>query len=317
MPSSRDIRPAAAGDAEPASALIGAFVSHLVAEKRASKYTVRNYEAALSRFQDFLCMHLGGAPTLSALAALEAKDFRAYLAARRQEGLAPQSAKVELSALKSFYKFLRRRRSVENDAIGAMRGPKIKEKLPRPVGQGDAARLIDLAGENDEPWVAMRDVSVFLLLYGSGLRISEALSLTWRDVPLGEAVRILGKGGKSRLAPVLPVTRSAVDEYIRLCPYTAEDRSAALFFSARGKALSPRVVQREMKRLRQALGLPDSATPHALRHSFATELLSAGGDLRSIQELLGHSSIAATQRYTKVSANELMASYKRAHPRAG
>ncbi len=317
MPSPRDTRPAAAGADETAPALIAAFVSHLVAEKRASKYTVRNYETALCRFEDFLHTHLGGAPSLAVLAALEAKDFRAFLAARRQEGLAPQSARVELSALKSFYKFLRRRRGVENDAIGAMRGPKIKEKLPRPVGQSDAARLIELAAQNDEPWVAMRDVSVFLLLYGSGLRISEALSLTWRDAPLGEAVRILGKGGKSRLAPVLPVTRAAVDEYIRLCPYAADRNDQALFFSARGKALSPRVVQREMKRLRQALGLPDSATPHALRHSFATELLTAGGDLRSIQELLGHSSIAATQRYTKVSANELMASYKRAHPRAG
>jgi integrase/recombinase XerC len=295
--------------------LIADFVRHLRAEKRASRYTVRNYEATLERFSLFLVDHLGKAPDRAALERLELLDFRSFLSHRREEGLGAASLKLELSALKSFYRFLSRRHNLQNDAIGAMRGPKLKAKLPRPIDADAADRLIDLAGEAKEPWVAARDVAILTLLYGAGLRISEALSLTLADAPFGEALRIKGKGGKTRLAPLLPAIRTALGDYLSLRP-AAKTASDPLFLSVRGKPLSARIVQRDMKKHALALGLDDSATPHALRHAFATHLLSAGGDLRSIQELLGHASIAATQRYTKIETESLLASYRSAHPRA-
>lgn len=301
----------AAGFAEAARA----FGAHLAAEKRRSPYTMRNYEAAIARFDAFLKGHLGRAPALADLAALEAQDFRAFLAARRAEGLQPASLKLELSALKAFFKFLRRRFLIDNDAIAAMRGPKAKERLPRPVSENDAARLIDVAQQGAPSWIAARDAAMFTLLYGAGLRISEALSLRWRDAPIGERIRILGKGGKMRDAPALPVVSAAIEAYRALVPFAA-DAEGPLFLSVRGKALSAREVQRVMQAHRRALMLPESATPHALRHAFATHLLAAGADLRAIQELLGHASIAATQRYTKVDAERLLAVYEAAHPRA-
>lgn len=296
-------------------ALIAQFIRHLRAERRASVYTVRNYDAALSRFSAFLADHLGERPSARRLERLELLDFRAFLASRREEGLSTASLKLDLSALKSFFKFIARRAGVENDAIAALKGPKLKERLPRPVAADDAENLIAAAGEGKAVWVAARDAAVFTLLYGAGLRISEALSLKMRDAPFGEAIRISGKGGKTRLAPVLPAVKAAVDRYLTLRPPSA-DASAPLFLSVRGKPLSPRIVQREMKKRVRTLGLDESATPHALRHAFATHLLAGGGDLRAVQELLGHASIAATQRYTKIDEQGLLKTWRSAHPRA-
>lgn len=296
------------------------FALYLKAERRASAYTIRNYGATLERFEAFLTGHLGQRPALDALSALETRDFRAYLAARRNEGLQPPSIKLELSALKSFYAYLRKWAGLENDAIEIMRGPKAKERLPRPVAPDDADALIEAAGTaktsaRQTSWEQARDAALLTLLYGAGLRISEALSLRRSDAPLQETLRIKGKGAKTRAVPIIDAARAAVDAYLDLCPYGTQ-ADDPLFFSARGKALSPAQAQRTMRRLRMALGLPDSATPHALRHAFATHLLAAGGDLRSIQELLGHSSLAATQRYTKIDAARLLDVYDRAHPRA-
>lgn len=296
------------------------FAQHLKSEKRASQYTQRNYNATLERFEAFLIGHLAQTVSLIDLSSLEARDFRSFLASRRDEGLSPTSLKLELSALKTFFKFLRKRADVENDAIEIMRGPKAKERLPRPVTAGDARALIEAASKTDtssktEQWEKARDAALLTLLYGAGLRISEALSLRWGDAPLGAVVRIKGKGSKYRDAPIVDAVREAVETYTSLCPY-GTDADDPLFFSKRGKALSATLVQRMMQRLRGALGLPASATPHALRHSFATHLLAAGGDLRSIQELLGHSSIGATQRYTKIDTKNLLDTYDKAHPRA-
>jgi len=296
------------------------YESHLKAEKRASPYTLRNYLATLERFDDFLAGHLGSPARLEMLAALETKDFRGFLAQRRNEGLQPQSIKLELSALKSFYGFLRKRAGVENDAIAVMRGPRARERLPRPVSASDARALIEAArtvetSVNKQNWEKARDAALFTLIYGAGLRISEALSLTWGEAPLAETLRIKGKGGKTRAVPVIPASRDAVAAYQELCPYGSQS-SDPLFFSRRGRALSPRLAQMTMARLRAVLGLPTSATPHALRHAFATHLLTAGGDLRAIQELLGHTSLAATQRYTKIDADRLLQVFDKAHPRA-
>ncbi len=297
------------------TALIGAFLEHLKAERRASPHTIRNYEAALRNFEAFTRAHFGAALHGPDLEKLELRDFRSYLAKRRDEGLAAPSLKVDLSALKSFYRFLARRAGVQNDAIGAVSGPKLKAKLPRPVDAANAEALLGLADASREAWIGARDDAIFTLLYGAGLRISEALSLKRSDAPEGDTVRVTGKGSKQRLAPILPVVREAIAAYLRLCPY-AQQPDDPLFYSARGKALNPRIVQGEMKRRANLLGLPESATPHALRHAFATQLLAAGGDLRSIQELLGHASIAATQRYTKVDQQGLMSAFRAAHPRA-
>lgn len=301
--------------ADAIDALIQRFVSHLRAEKRASVCTIRNYQATLTRFSAFLKSHLGKAPSARALERLELLDFRAFLSCRREEGLGEASLRLELSALRSFFRFLGRRHDIRNDAIDAMRGAKLKERLPRPVDAASAERLIELAGRAREPWIAARDTAIFTLLYGAGLRISEALSLTMADAPFGDSVRIKGKGAKTRLAPLLPDVRDALQRYVGL-RRPAKSRDEPLFLSVRGKALSPRLVQMTMKTHARALGLDDSATPHALRHAFATQLLKAGGDLRSIQELLGHASIAATQRYTKIDMEGLLASYRAAHPRA-
>ncbi len=296
------------------------FERYLKSEKRASAYTLRNYGATLERFENFLTGHLGAPASLENLGALETKDFRAFLAERRNEGLSTPSLKLELSALKTFYKFLRMRADIENDAIAVMRGPKAKERLPRPVTEADARALIEKAGElktstRKESWEQARDAALITLLYGAGLRISEALSLRWSDAPLAETLRITGKGAKTRLVPVISAAREAVDLYVKICPYGGASDDP-LFFSTRGKPLSATLAQRTMAKLRAVLGLPDSATPHALRHAFATHLLSAGGDLRAIQELLGHSSLAATQRYTKIDRENLIRVFDSAHPRA-
>jgi integrase/recombinase XerC len=296
-------------------ALIGLFIEYLRAERRASPYTIRNYETALRNFEGFLRDHLGKHVSRRDLERIELREFRSYLARRRGDGLEAASLKVELSALKSFFRFLERREGLLNDAIAAMRGPKLKPKLPRPVDAASAETLVALSDPLREPWIGARDDALFTLLYGAGLRISEALSLTRADAPTGETLRVLGKGSKQRIVPVIPAVREAINAYLRLCPY-AQSPDEPLFLSVRGKPLNPRLAQAEMKRRAKMLGLPESATPHALRHAFATQLLAAGGDLRSIQELLGHASIAATQRYTKIDEAAMLTAHRAAHPRA-
>ncbi len=299
---------------DPLTALIGEFAGHLKSERRSSPHTIRNYLAALHNFAAFARAHFGGRLREGDLEKIETSDFRGFLAHRRGEGLGAASLKVELSALKSFFRYLARRHGLTNDAIAAMRGPRLKAKLPRPVDAGAASALLTLNDASRDAWIGARDDALFTLLYGAGLRISEALSLTQSAAPVGDTLVVMGKGAKQRLAPVLPVVRDAIGAYLILCPYRP-DPDGPLFVSARGKALSPAVVQREMKRRARLLGLDDSATPHALRHAFATQLLAAGGDLRSIQELLGHASIAATQRYTKIDERAIMQAHRRAHPR--
>lgn len=297
-------------------ALVAAFLGYMKAERRASAYTQRNYAMTLERFMAFLAAYRGARPGPAMLASLDAQGFRSFLAARREEGAGPATLKLDLSALRSFFKYLRKREGIDNDAITAMRGPRARVRLPRPVSEVDAGALLDAVAGGDEPeWVRARDMAIFTLLYGAGLRISEALSLKQRDAPLGARLRIDGKGGKMRDVPVIDAAREAVDAYCALCPF-APDADDALFLAVRGGPLYARAVQRSMAKHRAALGLPESATPHALRHAFATHLLSAGGDLRAIQELLGHASIAATQRYTKIDAERILSVYEQAHPRA-
>jgi integrase/recombinase XerC len=302
----------------PASVLrtfIADFLASLKSERRASRYTLRNYGASLARFADDVEAR-SGAQGLRDLERLDARAFREFLAARRGEGVCAATLKLDLSALKSFFAYLRRREGVDNDAIAALRGPKAKPRLPRPVAETDAAALIARAAQQDAPaWIKARDVAIFTLLYGAGLRISEALAITQGAAPFGPSLRVFGKGGKFRDVPLIDAVRAALDDCAALTPF-ARDAGGPLFRSIRGKPLSARAVQRAMAAHRRALGLPDAATPHALRHAFATHLLAAGGDLRAIQELLGHASIAATQRYAKIETERLLAVYESAHPRA-
>ncbi len=297
--------------------MIAAFDAFLRTERRASKYTVRNYIAALDRFEGFLTNHLGEAPGASVLASLGVADFRSYLSFRKTEALTAATLNLDLSALRSFFRFIESRFGIRNDAIEVMHGPKKKPRLPRPVSADAAVQLLDApkAEINRALWEQLRDTAILSLLYGCGLRISEALSLKGEALPMGDRLAVVGKGGKSRYAPVLPYVGASVVAYVDACPFPIAPEGP-LFISARQKPVSPRMVQRIMQRHARQLGLPESATPHALRHSFATHLLAAGGDLRSIQELLGHASIAATQRYTAVDVDRLLESHKAAHPRA-
>ncbi len=288
----------------------------LTHERRASAHTIAAYSRDLGGFLAFLTEHLGGPPRLADLQGLTAADFRAWMARRATAGLNRSSTARAMSVLRNFFRWLERNGHGGNPAIAAMRSPKRPHGVPRPLTVADTDLLLDsvdlLPGE---PWETLRDVAVFSLLYGCGLRISEALDLDVRDAPTGESLRVTGKGGKERILPVLPIVRDAVRAYLAACPYRAGE-SGPLFIGRRGKRLNPGVVQRRLRALRVLLGLPQTATPHALRHSFATHLLGAGGDLRAIQELLGHASLSTTQRYTEVDAEGLMAAYRAAHPRA-
>jgi integrase/recombinase XerC len=290
--------------------LIEAWRAHLADNRRRSPHTVRAYIAAAQRLTA-----ANGLESWGAVARTEAHALRAFLAARRAEGLGNASTARELSALKAFIAFARQQSGDPEPTAPRLRGPRLKKGLPRPVTPDEAVNLADgvdvIAGED---WIGARDRAVLLLMYGSGLRIAEALSLTGRDVPLGEVLNVTGKGGKQRMVPVLPITRAGIAEYVRLCPWPLSAKEP-LFRGAKGGALSPGMVQRTMAQARRALGLPDSATPHALRHSFATHLLSAGADLRSLQELLGHASLGSTQIYTRVDAASLLENYRKAHPR--
>lgn len=295
-----------------AAGIIAAWRAHLADNRRRSPHTVRAYVAAAERL-----LTAKGLEDWPAVARTEAHDLRNFLAARRAQGLGNASAARELSALKAFIAFARGQAGDPEPAAPRLRGPRLKKGLPRPVTPDEAVNLTELVdGLAATDWIGARDRAVLLLMYGSGLRIAEALSLTGRDASLGEVLQVTGKGGKQRVVPVLPITRAAVAEYARACPWPLAS-DAPLFRGAKGGPLSPGMVQKAMAQARRALGLPDTATPHALRHSFATHLLSAGADLRSLQELLGHASLGSTQIYTRVDAASLLENYRTAHPRAG
>jgi integrase/recombinase XerC len=288
----------------------------LAAERRASAHTLDAYGRDLAAFLAFLVDHLGAEPDLAALAGLGAADFRAFLAHRGADGLGRSSLARTMSTLRGFFKHLDRAGLVHNPALKAVKSPRPPKSVPKPLAADEALEALSTAAElHDDPWLAARDVALFTLLYGAGLRLGEALALRRRDIPKGETMVITGKGRKQRVVPVLPVVKDAIADYLARSPYPME-ADEPLFLGARGGPLNPGVVQRQMRRLRLLLGLPDTATPHALRHSFATHLLAGGGDLRTIQELLGHASLSTTQRYTQVDAARLTAVYQAAHPRA-
>ncbi|WP_367717480.1 tyrosine recombinase XerC [Nitratireductor sp. GISD-1A_MAKvit] len=295
-----------------------AWLASLADERRLSTLTVDAYERDTRQFLQFLTGHCGEAPGLSDIAELRPADLRAFLAFRRGRGAGARTLGRGLAGVRSFLRDLERRGLVNAAAAAALKAPRAPRSLPKPLTAADARKVASGEGQMaEEPWIAARNAAVFTLLYGAGLRISEALGLLAGQA--GElrqgALRIAGKGGKTRLVPVLPVSAAAVAEYQRLCPYHLEAGSP-LFRGARGGALQPAIIQREMKRMRSALNLPETATPHALRHSFATHLLGRGGDLRAIQELLGHASLSTTQVYTGVDTARLLEIYDASHPRA-
>jgi integrase/recombinase XerC len=295
---------------------IAVWRAHLTGVRRLSPLTIAAYEQDAIGLAGFLNGHLGGPVTLEAMRSLTISDFRAWLAQRRTEGLGPRSVARAISSIRALFRFLERQGWVENPAALQLRGPKLPYLAPKPIAADQATKLLDqVEFESDVPWIAARDVAILTLLYGAGLRISEALSLPGTASPLRDTLIVTGKGSKQRMVPVLPVIAEAVADYVQLCPYTA-GKEGPLFYGARGKRLNPRIVQGLMQKMRGYLDLPQSATPHALRHSFATHLLSAGGDLRTIQELLGHASLSTTQKYTAVDEAQLMRVYSAAHPRA-
>jgi integrase/recombinase XerC len=300
--------------------IIAHWLAHLGAERRLSPRTLEAYAVDLRQCLDFLRLHWGGEPDLEALKRLKPADLRAFLAERRRRGVESRSLMRQLAGLRSFFRFLEREGLGDASALSAIRSPRLPKTLPKPLSPANAravTREEARAGEEREPWIIARDAAVLSLLYGAGLRISEALAIRRKEAPLPGVERILvtGKGAKQREAVILPQVSEAVHAYVKTCPF-ALPLDGPLFRGAKGGPLSPRIIQLAMERLRSALGLPDSATPHALRHSFATHLLARGGDLRTIQELLGHASLSTTQLYTEVDAARLMASFKAAHPRA-
>jgi integrase/recombinase XerC len=309
LPGAPDTREQAAG-----------WLTLLAKERRLSPKTVEAYGRDLRQFLTFLTHHLGEAPSVAAILGLKPLDIRSFLAARRMDRAQSRTLMRQLAALRSFARYLEREGHGTASAFAAIRTPKVDKNLPRPLSAASAVAVTEAetrAGDAREPWILARDAAVLSLLYGAGLRISEALGLRRKDAPVNgvDAVTVTGKGGKVRSVPVIPPIRDAVEEYLRLCPYVPPPEGP-LFLGARGGPLSPRVIQLAVEELRGVLGLPNSATPHALRHSFATHLLARGGDLRGIQELLGHASLSTTQLYTKVDASRLMDAFDAAHPRA-
>jgi integrase/recombinase XerC len=297
------------------------WLAHLRSERRLSPKTLEAYTRDVRQCFAFLSEHWGARVTLTGFAAQEASDIRAFMAMRRNSAIGSRSLMRALAGLRSFGRFLEREGRGKIVALSAIRAPKIGKSLPKPVPVAAAKRFADAeerAGDTRDPWIWARDAAVMALLYGSGLRISEALCLRRRDVPLpgaGDVLVVTGKGNKTRMVPVLQNVLELVRDYVAMCPHELPPE-APIFVGARGGPLSPRIIQLTMERLRGALGLPDSATPHALRHSFATHLLSRGGDLRAIQELLGHASLSTTQIYTGIDSERLLEVYKIAHPRA-
>jgi integrase/recombinase XerC len=296
------------------------WLQHLSKERRASPHTVEAYQRDLTQFFAFLAEHFGGKPSLADFATLAPADVRAFMARRRAQEIESRSLLRSLAGIRSFARHLEREGKGKASALTAVRTPKIARSLPKPLTASAARAVADAktrAGEGREPWIIARDAAVLSLLYGAGLRISEALGIKRRDAPIGQidSITVIGKGQKMRAVPIIAPVRAAVEDYLALCPYSVAP-DGPLFVGAKGSALSPRMIQLTMERLRGALGLPDSATPHALRHSFATHLLAGGGDLRSIQELLGHASLATTQIYTAVDSTRLLDAWQSAHPRA-
>jgi integrase/recombinase XerC len=294
------------------------WLGHLGAERNLSPKTLEAYQRDVLQFLRFLAGHLGGAPSLKEMAALAPADVRAFLATRRADNIGSRSLMRSLAGLRAFGRFLEKSGKGKVGALAAVRAPKIGKTLPRPLAVGAAKSMADpdiAAGDGREPWIHARNSAVLGLLYGCGLRISEALGLKRGDFGARDVLTVMGKGRKQRMVPLITPVRKLVDDYIALCPYDLSEQGP-LFVGAKGGPLSPRLVQLAMARLRGALGLPETATPHALRHSFATHLLARGGDLRSIQELLGHASLSTTQIYTAVDADRLIEAYRNAHPRA-
>lgn len=302
-------------DDHPAVELAEEWAAHLGRDRRRSPYTVRAYGAAAHRLIQFLANHHGEAVTSKMLRTIDATDLRAFLAYRRNQGLANRSTARELSALRGFLGFVAERAGEPAD-IPRVKGPKLKPGVPRPVSPDEVLALADdIAAQADDPWIAARDWAVLLLLYGAGLRVGEALALTGSALPLGETVSVTGKRDKTRIVPLLDKVREAIEDYVRLCPY-AIGCDDPLFRGARGGTLGSDIVRRAVRGARARLGLSEKTTPHALRHSFATHLLARGADLRSLQELLGHASLSSTQIYTSVDAAHLLDVYRNAHPRA-
>jgi integrase/recombinase XerC len=292
------------------------WLDRLQHEKRVSPHTLSAYARDADAFVSFLAGHIGGEPDLAALKKLRPADFRAWLTRRAISDFERSSTARALSALRSLFQHLDRMGLVHNAALSAVKSPKLPRAVPKPLTERETFDLLDNAElDASEPWIARRNAAVLMLLYGCGLRIAEALSLTRGEAPSGDTMMITGKGRKQRMVPVLPAVREAVSAYIEACPH-ALDPEAALFVGVRGGPLHPRIVQGLIQKLRPLLNLPETATPHALRHSFATHLLAGGGDLRTIQELLGHASLSTTQRYTAVDAKKLLDVYDEAHPRA-
>jgi integrase/recombinase XerC len=291
--------------------------SLLLTERRSSEHTVSAYLRDVCAFLGFLSEHCGGTVSLGTLFALKLGDFRAWLAMRSSAGYARSSTSRALSSVRMLFRYLDREGFGHNPAIGAVRGPRLPRAVPKALSRHETEDLLQALdrGEAAPAWITARDIAVVLLLYGCGLRISEALDLNMRDMPHDDSLTVVGKGGKTRMVPVLPAVREALDAYLSTCPH-ARTPDGPLFVGVRGGRLSARVVQKRVQELRLALGLPRETTPHALRHSFATHLLSAGGDLRTIQELLGHASLSTTQRYTDVDSARLLDVYRKAHPRA-
>lgn len=296
---------------------VAEWLAHLASERGYADNTCEAYGRDLRQFLAYWRGQLGHAPSFADLQQLETRAFRGFFAARRRQEASNRSLARALSALRSFFRWLESESAIKSRAVHSVARPKVPHGVPKPLTAPKAAALVDggMAAEID--WIAARDTAVLLLLYGSGLRISEALSLKAGEAPTADrdVLRIVGKGGKERVVPVLPITISAIERYRQLCPYRL-DADSSLFRGAKGGPLSPRLIQLAIARARTALGLPDTATPHALRHSFATHLLAAGADLRQIQELLGHASLSTTQIYTEVDRERLLAVYDAAHPRA-
>ncbi len=302
-------------DYHPAAALAARWHSYLQHDRRRSPHTVRAYVATAHRLIDFLGRHRGGAIAPQALLTLGAVDLRAFLAERRGEGLGPSSAARELSGVRAFLKYAAEQNGTAPQ-LPRTRAPRRPRTLPRPASPEDAMGLAEDAAEAaSSPWIGARDLAILLLLYGAGLRVAEALSLTFRVMPIGQALRVTGKRNKTRIVPVVPAVREAIDAYVLQCPFPLSG-DAPLFVGARGGPLNPDLVRRAVRAARIRLGLPDTLTPHALRHSFATHLLARGADLRALQELLGHASLSSTQIYTEVDAARLLDVYRHAHPRA-
>lgn len=298
-----------------AAQLLQEWLAVLRHQRRLSPHTLRAYGDDASRFVEFLSGHVGGPVTAGALNSLRPADIRAFLTLRRADGLGPRGVQRAVAALRSFFRHLERSGVASSAAVQAVRSPKMPHTLPRPLGERDALRVMTEAGDNRRKWIAARNTALITLLYGTGLRISEALSLRRSDVPLADRITVIGKGRKERVVPVIDAVRDATAAYVRVCPFDA-GKNGPLFLSIKASAMTAREAQRIMQDLRSRLGLPPSATPHALRHSFATHLLQNGGDLRAVQELLGHASLSTTQKYTEVEERRVMAIYESAHPRA-